>query len=160
MRPTTLAPRAARVLCGAVLTFSSGCFSAKGPDKGDAAAPLGRFAVSGPTFGEKELLPGACSTGELQHFLGADFHDARTGLVVRLAVDPMKGPAVKVFAAETPFERALLFRREDCRVFHFSLRHTGWRINDVRSLETSLEVDCASPSGETLAGSARDGSCL
>ena len=69
--------------------------------------------------------------------------DSKNNLVVRLVVDPLDGPAVRVFNAAKPFEQTRVFRRRDCRVFHFSMDSTAWRINRVQDYRVSLELDCA-----------------
>lgn len=149
----------ARVMKGcwriaALLLAASGCFSA-GPLRRDKPEVTGSLALAGPTFGERGLAPVSCTSGERQVFLGADFGEAEGAegaLVARLVVDPLAGPAVRIAAAVAPFGPAVVVRRADCAVFHFSLAQTGWQINDQRVYSVSLELDCALSSGDRVAG--------
>ena len=67
---------------------------------------------------------------------------------------------VRVFKASAPFDQTVLFRRSECRTFHFSLDSTGWRINRIQQLGVSLELDCQLPSGDSIVGKAKDPGCL
>ena len=148
------------VLC--TLVILSACSTSSSPRAASdrAVAPLGTFSLSGPTFGQQTLLPIRCSAGERQLFLGFDLHDEKAGIVARLVVDPATGPVVRVFKASAPFDQTVLFHRSECRVFHFSLDSTGWRINRIQQLGVSLELDCQLPSGDSIVGKALDGACL
>lgn len=151
-------PRAPVVLLGSCLLLAA-CFSGRpvgGPTGG--SPPLGSFAVTSQALGEHTLVPSGCTAGDRQVFLGADFSDATGPLVVRLVVDPLDGPAVRVFSTDAQFDETVVFRRSDCQVFHFSLERTGWRINDVTDYRVTLQLDCSRP-GESLKGSASSTHC-
>lgn len=138
----------------ALLFASAGCFSV-GPLAHDGPRVTGTIAVSGPTFGTREIAPVNCATGESQLFLGADFTEAAgttDPLTVRLAVEPLSGPGVKIHAHGAPFGATILVRPADCPVFHFSLDESGVRLNDYRIFGVTLELDCALPSGDRAAG--------
>lgn len=160
-------PRRAIPLCFAATTacllaasvLSPACVSSAAKTS-ERSGPLGTFSLSGPAFGSRELLPGRCSTGQHELFLGFDLRDESAGYVVRLVVDPATGPVVKVFETRAPFDRTVLFHRSECRVFHFSIDATGWRINRTDQLKISLELDCELPSGDRIAGKAQDSGCL
>jgi hypothetical protein len=144
-----------------VATLTACASLSPGGDGGRAAgSPLGSLTLSGPTFGEETLHPTACLVGERELFLGFDLRDASAGVVARLIVDPAAGPIIRVFAISTPFDKSVLFHRQDCRVLHFSLESTGWLINRVQQLNVSMELDCQLPSGERIFGSASDAGCL
>lgn len=151
---------AALSACGATLLAACAALPPDGSDEHGTRAPLGSLTIAGPTFGQRELVPTACSSGEPQFFLGFDLQDKSAGMVTRLVVDPATGPIVRVFAASAPFNKATLFRDADCRVFHFSLDTTGWRINRVQQLDISLDLDCQLPSGDRIVGKASDRGCL
>jgi hypothetical protein len=139
----------------ACATSSPGSFGA-----GGAATPYGSLALSGPAFGKQTLLPTVCASGERELFLGFDLRDEKSELVTRLVVDPASGPIVRVFAASAPFDRTVLFQRAACRVLHFSLESTGWRVNRVQQLDVSLDIDCQLPSGDAIVGKASAPGCL
>src|SRR6266566_5300200 len=116
-----------------VLVILSACVTSSPRAASDRApALLGSFSLAGPTLGQQTLLPTRCSVGERQLFLGFDLHDEKSGIVARLVVDPVTGPVVRVFKASAPFDQTVLFRRSECRTFHFSLDSTGWRINRIQ----------------------------
>jgi hypothetical protein len=153
---------AADALVAIGLATVSACASLSPAGEGDrtASASLGSLTLSGPTFGEATLHPTACLTGERELFLGFDLRDASAGVVTRLIVDPAAGPIVRVFAISAPFDKSVLFHREDCRVLHFSLESTGWLINRIQQLDVSMDLDCRLPSGERILGNASDARCL
>jgi hypothetical protein len=148
-----LAPSLGALLLAAACSSSSG-------QGGERSAPLGAFTLDGPTFGAHALGPAQCRVGQREQFLGFDFLDPQAGIVARLVVDPATGPVVRVFGSAAPFDSTVLFHRSDCRVFHFSLDETGWRINRIDQLRVSLELDCSLPSGDRIAGKAEDPGCL
>jgi hypothetical protein len=113
---------------------------------------LGSIQVSSPSLGERTLAPTSCTAGSRQFFLGGDFADEKSGVIIRLVVDPIASPAIRVFSAATPFDKNLVFHREECSSFHFSLDSTGWRINHIEDYRLTLNVDC-SRNGETVRGS-------
>lgn len=120
---------------------------------------LGRFQLAGPTFGSRTLLPGVCVSGQHSYFLGFDLVDEREGVVTRLVVDPASGPVARVYGAEEPFDKTLLFQRTSCRTFHFSIDANGWRINRFDALDVSLDLDCRLPSGDAVVGKASAKGC-
>ena len=142
------------------LIVLTACSSSPRTGEGRAAAPLGTFSLAGPTFGERTILPTQCTVGERQFFFGFDMQDPKEGIVARLVVDPATGPVVRVFKSSSPFDSTVLFHRSECRVFHFSIDATGWRINRIQQLGVSLELDCRLPSGESIVGKAQDPGCL
>ncbi len=140
-----------------VLSFG-GCFSARPIDSasGSAGEPqmLGSFALASERLGRVTVAPTTCTAGDRQFFLGGDLEDEKAGVIVRLVVDPLDGPAARVFASAAPFEKAAVFRRPECRVFHFSLDTTGWRINRIQDYRLTLELDCSNTDGDSIIGKA------
>ncbi|HUK14050.1 MAG TPA: hypothetical protein VLW17_12175 [Thermoanaerobaculaceae bacterium] len=128
---------------------------------GDGSAAdqaLGSFEVASRTLGDATFSPAECSSGDPQLFLGVDFAEPGRDLILRLAVDPLEGPGVRLYSATAPFDRSVVFRRADCSVFHFSLDSTGWRVNRVEDYRVTLELDCARP-GERVRGRASSTHC-
>ena len=147
--------RAGAAAVGLVSAGLLSCVSTRPTSKPGASGQTGSpgsFAVSTAALGRVTLAPSSCSAGDRQLFLGADFPDEKAGAVVRLVVDPLEGPAVRVFASDAPFDKSTVFRRSDCTVFHFSLDSTDWRIDHVQDYEVSLELQCATAEGETIEG--------
>ena len=138
------------------LLILPGCFSSKAivPDgvaPGSATEALGSIEVSSSRLGRMTVVPTSCFAGARQLFLGADFADEKAGAVVRLVVDPVASPAVRVFSSEAPFDKSIVFHREECSAFHFTLDSTGWRINRIDDYRVTLDVDC-SRDGESVRG--------
>ena len=119
----------------------------------------GTLSLAGPTFGDVSLSPATCISGEHNVFLGADFLDPETKLVTRLAIEPLGGPGVRIFRAEEPFGAALLLRRSDCEVFHFSHDRSGWQLNDIYIARISLQLRCQLPSGDSVQGELAAAAC-
>ena len=139
------------------LAFGAGCVSMPGAKTGDASVN-GELAVAGPTFGETQLRVEQCASGEHQVFLGADFTGA-SPIVVRLAIDPLTGPGVRVYDSAQPFGKAFVVRQSECDHFHFSLERSNWRINDIWVLHLTLDIDCSTPSGDAIRGTIASASC-
>ncbi len=155
-----------RVATVAVIAFvlaASGCFSLRPMPVGGATdtapATLGSIQVSSAQLGNVTVAPTDCSSGARQYFLGGDFVDAKSGLTVRLAVDPIGSPAIRVFSQSAPFDKSVSFRREECSVFHFSLDSTGWRVNHIDDYRMTLNVDCTRGS-ESVRGMASTTHCF
>ncbi len=144
------------VLC--LLILLTGCFPTKAVLPISDQQALGSFTVSSESLGQTMLMPSSCSAGDRQFFLGADLEDRRSGLVLRLVVNPLEGPAVRVFPNAVPFEKSVVFRRNDCKVFHFSLDPTGWRLNRIYDYSLTLQLDCTRD-GESIQGNASVAHC-
>jgi len=148
-------------LFGAAALMMS-CLSSR-PVEGTGAGraeeqPLGSFTLESGTFGDSTLAPTVCAAGDRQSFLGADLQTPGSPVVLRLVVDPIEGPAVRLYSTEAPFDKSVVFRRSDCSVFHFSLDSTGWRINDYEDYRLTLQLDCARE-GEHITGNASSTHC-
>lgn len=151
-----------RIAAIALSLIAAACFPLKPAPVGGASdaatATLGTIHVSSPRIGEATIVPTGCTSGARQYFLGGDFIDAKSGMAVRLAVDPIGSPAIKVFPLSDPFNKSVTFRREECSVFHFSLDSTGWRVNHIDDYRITLNVDCARD-GESVRGTASTTHC-
>ena len=138
--------------------LTAGCLSSATTSSEVPGAPPGAFTLSRAGEPAVALSTAACVSGERQRFLGADFADEAAGYTVRLVIDPLSGPAVRVFSNAHPFDDSTVFRRPDCHVFHFALDSTGWRIDHYEDYKVSLELDCASD-GVSLVGKAAAEHC-
>ncbi len=154
------------VAASALTLLLAACASAPGAP---AAAPgsanagvgesLGRFEVSGYSGPSARVVITRCASGDPELFLGVDLEDERQGLVVRLVVDPLDGPVLRVFDRIEPHLRTVLFFPEECDVFDVLVEPTGWSVNDVRVFRAELDVDCTTEDGAHLAGHAKAASC-
>jgi len=154
------------VLAPAIL----GCFSAApglaarsaNGESGKAVKPggaLGAFEVAAVGAPPGRIAPTSCVAGDHELFLGADLVDPGTKLVVRLVIDPLDGPAVRVYDAGAPFERSVLFFRDECSAFTMHLEPTGWIINDIIVRRLELSVECENEAGATIRGSVSAARC-
>ncbi len=132
-----------------------GCVSAAAL-AGCASAPASQdpsswvtLETAGPAFGETSTRLSECASGQHEEFRGADFTGSE-GLAVRLVIDPLSGPGLRVFDPRDPFRRAVVFREGDCERFRFSLANNGWTVNDIYILKVTLDVDCTLPSGDRV----------
>jgi hypothetical protein len=165
---------AAKVAFLALAPLLVGCFSSAGGlgaaslsvhDGGPAGgsdrptSPLGRFEVASLGAPHATIAPTSCLSGEHDVFLGADLFDPETHLVVRLAIDPLHGPALRVYDADEPFDRTVLFFRDECPIFDMTLERTGYMVNDIVIRSLDLEVECENEDGATIRGSATASRC-
>ncbi len=158
------------VAIAAVSTFAPallGCFStapglaahSAGQGSGESQGALGSFEVASVGAPPGRIAPASCVAGDRELFLGADLVDPGTKLVVRLVIDPLDGPALRIYDADAPFDRSVLFFREDCATFELDLEPTGWIVNDIVVRRLELKVDCENETGATIRGSASAGRC-
>jgi hypothetical protein len=153
--------RSLRAITLLALSPMLACLAARpveGERAGTEGAPLGAFTIASQTFGDLILTATECAAGDRQSFLGADLTRPGAPVVLRLVVDPLEGPAVRLYAAQAMFDRSVVFRRSECRTFHFSIERTGWRVNDVEDIRLTLELDCARD-GESVRGAASSTHC-
>jgi hypothetical protein len=152
LRSKMIRPRLLLPICTALA--SSGCFSMlpiDGPaaaGKGDGA--LGSVTLHSERLGQSTLAPDSCRAGDREFYLGADFVDAKSKLITRLAFDPLEGPGIRIFESGVA-ERSIVFRRGDCKVLDYTFEPTNWRINDVYDYHVSVKFDCAG-SGDAANG--------
>ena len=125
-----------------------------GGDEGPPAEGIGRFEVSSVAVSRGIIVPTRCDSGDTEQFLGGDLLDESLGLSVRLVVDPLYGPALRVYDTRAPFERSVLFFEEECEKFDMSLEPTGEEVNSVIVRDLELDVDCENEDGATIYGRA------
>lgn len=114
--------------------------------------PSGSVRLSSAALGSLTLSPSRCTAGDRERFLGADFRDETGDAVLRLAIDPVDGPAVRVFSSAAPFRKTVVFRASECRVFNWSLEATTMRVNRIQDYRVALDLDCAGKSGDSIEG--------
>lgn len=157
--------RCAALAGGIVVAFGlPGCFSsatglAAAHAAGEPGKRLGSFEVASIGAPRGTIAPATCVAGDHELFLGADLVDPDTHLVVRLVVDPLDGPALRVYDADAPFERSVLFFRDECTTFGMELGETGTMVNNIVERRLELEVECENEDGATIRGSAAVARC-
>ena len=150
--------KARKLLLATALVAAARCAPSKqavaGEKKRDVteSGALGSVAIASPILGQQTIAPPTCRAGDRQFFLGADFEDARAGLVLRFLLDPLEGPAFRLYSQAAPFEKSVIFRRGDCRTLKFSFNPTTMRIDRVQDYKMSLEFECATSGGDSISG--------
>lgn len=137
------------------LLLSSACASA--PPRPSEA--LNAVAISGPTLGAGELQPTSCASGDQWVFFGAQAVDERSGLGLRLVIDPIEGPVVRVFRTADDGERSIVLRRRDCSRFEYDFGRTGNSFNFVQEVKFSVDLDCKSKAGDFVVGNLAQEAC-
>ncbi len=148
----TVRPMPAVLLLG---LLSAGCASSRPAGSAGGtqeARTFGSFKVASAHLENSAPAVTSCQAGDRLSFVGVDLFDDAAGTVVRLVVDPLYGPAVRVFALDDPYDKSVVFRRDDCRTFKFEMKTSGWRINGATEYHLKLELDCARPTGDSIVG--------
>lgn len=125
------------------------------------SAPSNAVAVAGPTLGKLELHTNKCLSGQARAFLGADIYDETTkeALVLRLVLDPIQGPIVRILK-DSETGPSIILRSRDCRTFVYKLESTGKSVNFVTEVRVSLQLDCRSRAGDFVVGKVDLPACL
>jgi hypothetical protein len=152
-----LSPLVTLLLAGGLAACASahpGAATAAGEGESGDDSVVAHFEISSSGLARGEITPTHCNAGDLSHFLGADLVDDGLGLAVRLVIDPLYGPALRVFDLNQPYERSVIFFEEECERFDLDFEPTGWMINEVEVRDLTLEVDCMNEDGATISGAA------
>ena len=78
---------------------------------------------------------------------------------MRLVIAPLYGPALRIYDADAPFDRSVLFFRDECTTFEMELGETGATVNNIVERSLELQVDCENEDGATIRGSASVARC-
>ncbi len=92
----------------------------------------------------------ACWSGDRESFLGVDMADESRDLLLRLVIDPMEGPRLRLMRGPGAAGRGMAFDTSGCRELQAQVRPTGWRVNRVRDFTGELRADCTSEQGAHL----------
>jgi hypothetical protein len=117
-----------------------------------ASRPVGSVKLTSRSLGELTISPSRCTAGDRERFLGADFADEESDVVLRLAVDPVEGPAVRILSRAKSSDKAVVFRRSECRAFQWSVDATHMRVNRIQDYRVSLDLDCTNAGGDSISG--------
>ena len=153
--------KTALVLC-AILTLA-GCASSAAVSRPTPSGPSNVVAFAGPTLGpeKQELYPNKCHAGGQHAFEGADIFDDRTRevLVLRFVLDPLYGPAVRLFK-DSLTGPSVVLRKADCTTFTYEFGGTGRNVNFVDEVKVSLQLDCRGKQGDYVVGNVDLPACL
>jgi len=123
------------------------------------SAPHQVVAIAGPTLGSGEIRPTDCTSGQHRMFFGADLAADPRGLVLRVIIDPLDGPVVRVFKASDPYGASIVARRRDCKTLNLRFLPTGSSLNFVNEMKLSLEVDCETLAHDFIVGEVSAEAC-
>jgi hypothetical protein len=125
------------------------------------SAETNTVAFTGPTLGNGELSTNQCQSGGRRSFLGVDAYDQNTKevLVLRLVVDPIEGPVVRLYK-DSDSGPSLVLRKSDCSTFDYVLENTGSVVNFVSEMKFGMHLDCRGPKGDRVVGNVDLPACL
>jgi hypothetical protein len=110
-------------------------------------------------IGDQRYRLDVCRSGDLEYFFGVDLEDRSDGAWVRLVIDPLDGPHLRVVTRNAESRVEALLGRTECPRLEAGLRHTGWRVNEIRDITGSLDAECRSDSGQQISVHARFAHC-
>jgi len=111
----------------------------------------GALTIERPS-GTVTITPVRCVSGDRWNFFGADLVDASGTAGVRLAIDPIAGPRVRVTLPGGERDALIVLDASGCTTYRTDVHHNAWTVNDVRGVDGALELDCASGQGERIQG--------
>jgi len=151
--------RIARRLLAALLLSLLGSCEPLPTQPDTSGPPIGRFNARLSKMDLEWFDAASCESGEHRSFVGADLRPANGGPIVRIAMDPERGPVVLVFDPTDTAHRTAIYHKSDCRKFTVELEENGSKVDEFRDYRVALEVECEHPNGSYLAGSARLDHC-
>lgn len=89
-----------------------------------------------------------CSSGDRQQFRGVDVLSESAEAAVRIAVDPIEGPRVRLRTEHAQY----IVDPRTCSTFEASVNPTGWRVNKILVVSGATELDCPLSEGGRVRG--------
>jgi hypothetical protein len=123
---------------------------------GDTASSIEQATFAA---GDRHYRIEACSSGDLQHFLGVDLVDRTAGASARVVIDPIDGARVRVVLPSGDGRASVVFNREQCSQLDADVRPTAWRVNTVRDVSGFVNAECRSAAGPAVSLHARFAHC-
>ena len=111
------------------------------------------------SVGDRQYQFDACRSGDREYFLGVDLASRRSAVSVRLVIDAMEEPRLRVILGEGGAKEGLALGRDQCRQLEAQVRHTGWRINTVRDLSGFIDAECRDDEGQAISLHVRFSHC-
>jgi hypothetical protein len=111
------------------------------------------------SVGDQQFRFDACSSGDLEHFLGVDLVDRQGGAIVRVAIDPIDGPRIRIVYGGGRSRQRVDLAPSRCRQFEADARPTNWIVNDVRDVSGFVDVECAGDAGPAISLHVRFSHC-
>jgi hypothetical protein len=138
--------RVGAVICALVVPLSAGCVrtyvGALASTPAAGLLPGATLSIGGQGY---ELV--SCASGDRESFLGVDLADRKEQAILRLVVDPMEGPRLKVVVGGPGSRKSLALPSSSCRRLQARVEPTAWRANRVRDFSGFVDADCTSDTG-------------
>lgn len=147
--------RAPLVLVLVALLAACATTSLSGPP--GAAGPAVESATL--TIGDRQFQFDACTSGDLLEFLGVDLVDRQGSAAVRVVIDPIDGPRVRIVHGTGAARQRIDLEHSRCRQFEAEVRPTNWTVNDVRDVSGFVDAECAGDPGPAVSLHARFSHC-
>jgi hypothetical protein len=135
-------PAAVAVLAG----LTSACVAHTSVHGLPAATTGGVAPGAGLTIGDRVLPVTGCRSGDHSHFLGADLVGASGEPLLRVLIDPLEGPRLRLLGRSG---RAVL-GPDQCPELRASVHDTGWRVNEIRDVAGEVQARCTLEDGAML----------
>ncbi len=151
-------PGTGAVLAASAVLLLSGCVRTR-------VAAIEAALVEGPGPEASLTMDGApyrltqCVSGDREYFLGVDLADDGGTIALRLLVDPMDGPQLRLTRATAGAPEATRYTSQSCSRLDARVEPTGWRVNHVRDFEGSLDAECAAATAPRLEAHVRFRHC-
>jgi hypothetical protein len=120
---------------------------------GSAPASLEQATLS---LGDRQYHLDECRSGDLAYFLGVDLADRSRTARVRLAIDPMSGPRIRV---QVEHNQPLVLVSQQCRQLDAEATPTGWQVDTVRDVSGFVDAECTSETGQAVSLHVRFSHC-
>lgn len=124
-----------------LLLLAAGCVKTRVASSKIPAAPPSIDSAS-LFVGDLHYPLDVCRSGDLGYFLGADLEDRRGGAAIRVVMDPLEGPRLRVVLGAGAERRDVVLGPSQCRSFDADVRHTGWHVNTVRDVSGFVDAEC------------------
>lgn len=90
--------------------------------------------------GPFSITPDSCYSGEREAFFGVQLEDAKSGTMMRLVKDPVKGYTAVVRLPKS--DKAISVTPDGCAKFDVDIERQSSRINNIRNVKGRAEIDC------------------
>jgi hypothetical protein len=134
--------------------FAPGCATTQ-----IAGGASGSIEAASLSVGSRQYQLDACSSGDLEYFLGVDLADQKGGGFVRVVIDPLEGPQLRIALRNGGAVERVLLRSEQCERLDAAVSPTGWEIDSVRDVSGYVEAQCRSGDGREIRLHARFSHC-
>lgn len=75
--------------------------------------------------GDRQYRLERCSSGDLEYFLGVDLADVTGSALVRVVIDPLDGPRVRIVLRHGDVRERVVLGPDQCRRLEADVRPTG-----------------------------------